>query len=156
MPLKNCHTMFLLQRSTSSSSLRLKEFFRYCKLAINRTDRRGRPAGLMPLPNSISCSPRKSCVTRLAPGRAWRAKFNRGPRQAFAQNHQWMFVFNHPVQAGTKEVCGIGHSNPPEKIPSDNDSSEILPSEFTPYLQHSCGLARFCRADYLHIERFDS
>ena len=77
--------------------------------------------------------------------------FNRGPGQLFAQNYQWMFVINHPIQAGTEKVCGVGHSNPPEKIPSDNDFSEILPSEFAPYRQHLSGLARVFRADDVHL-----
>ena len=71
MPPKNCHCTFSAQRSTNSSSLRLKLFFKYSKLTINRTGSRGRPAGLMPPPNSPSNAPAKSSpITRLV-GFAW-------------------------------------------------------------------------------------
>ena len=71
MPPKNCHCTFSAQRSTSSSSLRLKLFFKYSRLTIRRIGRRGRPAGLMPPPNSPSNAPAKSSpITRLA-GLAW-------------------------------------------------------------------------------------
>jgi hypothetical protein len=39
------------QRSTSSSSLRMKRCFGYSTLAIDRTERRVRPTGLTPLPS---------------------------------------------------------------------------------------------------------
>jgi hypothetical protein len=45
MPLKNCHCTFSAQRWTSFSSLRFKLCFRYSRLTINRTGRRGLPAG---------------------------------------------------------------------------------------------------------------
>ena len=58
MPPQPCHCTFSAQRSTNSSSLRLKLFFKYSRLTINRTGSRGRPAGLMPPPNSPSNAPR--------------------------------------------------------------------------------------------------
>ncbi len=68
MPLKNCHCTFSAHRWTNSSSLRLKLFLRYSRLTINRTGSRGRPAGLMPPPNSPSKVPAKSSPTRRLAG----------------------------------------------------------------------------------------
>ena len=42
MPLTYCHCTFSAQRSTNSSSLSLKLFFKYSRLAIRRTGSRGR------------------------------------------------------------------------------------------------------------------
>ena len=46
--------LHVLGPAQGSSSLKLKLFFRYSRLAIKRMGRRGRPAGLTPPPNSAS------------------------------------------------------------------------------------------------------
>ena len=60
MPLKNCHTTFSLQRSTSSSSLTLNACFRYSSATINRIGSRRLLRGLTPAPASCSVVPNRS------------------------------------------------------------------------------------------------
>jgi hypothetical protein len=56
------------------------------------------------------------------------------------------------VQAGAKEVVGGGiskHQNLPETDAYWNSNREFWVSVITPKHQHSCGLQRYCRGDYV-------
>src|SRR6266568_4546411 len=125
MPLKNCHCTFSAQRSTNSSSLRLKLFFRYSRLTIKRMGSRGRPAGLMPPP------PRSTPTAAELPAPpAGAADRSSGP-------------------GASERSPACSSSNPPEIRPLEYGTQGITRARFTPKSECSCGLRGFCRADYV-------
>ena len=114
MPLKNCHNTFSLQRTTSSSSLRLKLCFRYTRLAIRRIGNLGRPALLraarLPPPASgQTCRwPSRTlagAILVLELGR--QRRFDLRPRQPPCQHRQRVVQVDHGVDAARKKsgVC---------------------------------------------------
>jgi len=149
MPLKNCQSTFSLQRTTSSSSLRLKLCFKKTRLAISRIDSLGRRRcwcrhfdHQRGAEHVVAFEDLAGAFLAFELGRSAASICAQGSR---APAPRGIAQVDHRVDASAEKV---GRLHP--RIPRNPLHLDLNPrkssARFRPKTWHSCGLADFAGA----------